>query len=159
MSSTASELRSDITSAMPTLLALTEADVAPKPAPGKWSRKEILGHLLDSASTNHQRFVRAQFTPDLLTLVYEPDAWVEAQRYQDAPWDELVDLWRFYNLHLARLMEALPDEQRSRPRRPHQLAHAGWCPVPEDQPATLEDLMKDYVGHLNHHLKAILSEA
>jgi len=156
MSSTASELRSVIAASMPKLFALSEADVSPKPAPGKWSSKEILGHLIDSASVNHQRFVRAQFTPDWVTLVYEQDAWVAVQRYQDAPWEELVDLWQHFNLHLAWLMEALPEEQRSRPRHPHPMASAGWCPVPGDRPATLEDLMKDYVGHLKHHLGKLL---
>lgn len=156
--STADELRSAIAASLPQLLSMSPDDVALRPAPGAWSRKEILGHLLDSASTNHQRFVRAQFTADLITLVYEPDAWVEAQRYQDAAWEELVEFWRHYNLQLARLMEVLPEEHRTRPRHPHMLAKAGWCPVPEDQAATLEHLMRDYVGHLKHHLKAILTK-
>jgi len=156
--STADELRSAITAALPQLLAFSREEVARRPAPGKWSRKEILGHLIDSASTNHQRFVRAQFTVDLITLVYEPDAWVEAQRYQDASWEELVEFWRHYNLQLARLMEVLSEEHRTRLRHPHMLAKASWCPVPEDQAATLEHLMRDYVGHLKHHLKAILGQ-
>jgi len=158
MSNPADELRSAITASLPRLLALSHEEASRKPAPDKWSRKEILGHLIDSASTNHQRFVRAQFTADLVTLVYEPEAWVEAQRYQDAHWEELVAFWSHYNLQLARLMEVLSEEQRTRPRHPHMLSRATWCPVPEELPATLEHLMKDYVGHLKHHLRAILGE-
>jgi len=154
--STGRALREALRAAWSGLAALTEPDVSRKPSPDQWSAKEILGHLIDSASTNHQRFVRAQTMPDLMGLTYDADSWVMSQCYQDAPWEDLLVLWRFYNLQLARVMESIPETHRTRPRHPHPMAHAGWCPVPEDQPATLEDLMHDYVGHLKHHLKKIL---
>ena len=125
-------------------------------APGKWSRKEIVGHLIDSASNNHQRFVRAQFTDDLLCASYDQETWVASQRYQSAPWRELVALWSGFNLHLARVIEAIPDEIRSRPRIRHNLHEVAFRTVPANEPTTLEYFMRDYVAHLEHHLEQIL---
>jgi hypothetical protein len=68
----------------------------------------------------------------------------------------LLALWRYYNLHLARVMQAMPEEQRLRPRHPDMLAGASWRRIPEDQPATLEDLVLDCVGHVKHHLGKLL---
>lgn len=138
------------------LLAISEADSARRPARGKWSAKEIVGHLIDSASNNHQRFVRALFQDDLVFAGYDQDAWVSAQRYQEAPWPALVELWRAYNRHLARVMAATPEATRLRPHRRHTFDQIAWQTVPEDEPATLDYFMRDYVAHLRHHLGQIL---
>src|SRR5687768_3633381 len=74
------------------------------PAAGGWSVKEIVGHLIDSASNNHQRFVRARWQDDLVFAGYDQDRWVEAQDYQTASWDDLLRLWSDYNRHIARVM-------------------------------------------------------
>ncbi len=150
------ELREIVEAATPRLLALSEAESAGPPAPGKWSPKEVIGHLIDSASNNHQRFVRARFTDDLVFPGYEQEAWVAAQRYRAAPWSELVGLWRLFNLHLARVIEDTPSSARQRPRTRHNLHEIAWQAVPQDQPATLEYFMRDYVGHLEHHIAQIL---
>ena len=128
---------------------------ARRPAPGKWSPKEIIGHLIDSAANNHQRFVRAQSQDDLIFPGYDQDTWVTVQRYLDAPWQDLVTLWRSYNLHIARLMAVTPDEVRLRERKRHNLHELAWQPVPADAPATLDYFMRDYVLHLHHHLRQI----
>ena len=98
--------------ARPWLEALDDDTTAQRPGPGKWSPREILGHLIDSATNNHQRFVRARWQQDLVFAGYDQDGWVEAQRYQDAPWQELVTLWASYNRHLARVMAAAPASLR-----------------------------------------------
>lgn len=153
------ELREFIDAATPRLLALSDSESKMLPAPGKWSPREVVGHLVDSASNNHQRFVRAQFTDDLVFTGYDQEAWVTAQAYRAAPWPELVGLWRLFNLHLAHVMEATPGPVRLRPRARHNLHEIAWQLVPQDQPATLEYLMRDYVGHLKHHIAQILGPA
>src|SRR5438874_10923969 len=115
------ELLAIIDRTVPRLTALGDEASARRPSPGKWSPREIIGHLIDSASNNHQRFVRAQFQDDLVFSGYEQDRWVSVQQYRDAPWDELIALWRNFNLHIARIMDAVPKDERDRPRARHNL--------------------------------------
>jgi hypothetical protein len=138
------------------LLALTGNQSAQRPAPGKWSPREIIGHLIDSASVNHQRFVRAQFQDDLIFPPYDGDEWVRVQRYQDGDWEELLTLWRGYNLHLARVMAAVPEDVGKRKRVKHNLNEIAWQTVPEGEATTLDYLMRDYVGHMKNHLRQII---
>src|SRR5580765_1589333 len=93
-----------VAAAKPRLAAISDSQAAVPRGQGKWSAKEIVGHLIDSASNNHQRFVRAQFTDDLVCAGYDQDSWVASQRYQSAPWDDLLALWVHFNLHLAPVM-------------------------------------------------------
>ena len=150
-----SELIEIIERTVPQLVALDAASTVHRPAPGKWSPAEILGHLIDSASNNHQRFVRAQFQDSLVFPGYAQDDWVAAQRYQDAPWPELVHLWALLNRHLARVMMGAPDAVRMRERKEHNLEQIAFRPLPPGQPATLDWFMGDYVAHLRHHLRQI----
>lgn len=150
----ANELRRVVEEATPKLLALGERSAA-RPAAGKWSPREIIGHLIDSASNNHQRFVRGQLQDDLVFPGYAQNEWVRIGRYQDAPWDELVTLWRVFNLQMARVMDGTPEAVRRRPRATHSFADIG-VPLPSGESATLDHVMSDYVVHLQHHLKQIL---
>src|SRR5690242_11316111 len=150
------ELLNVLEDATPALVALTDTDSKEHPAPGKWSPREVIGHLIDSASNNHQRFVRARFQNDLVLVGYDQDAWVALQHYQDESWTELVTLWRAFNLHLAHVMAVIPASVRQRQHGRHNLHEINWKPRPADQPATLDDLMEDYAGHLKHHLRQIL---
>ncbi len=149
------DLRHAVEDATPRLIALGEAS-AERPAPERWSPREIIGHLVDSASNNHQRFVRGQFQDDLVFAGYAQDAWVQAGAYQKAPWEELVVLWRTFNLQIARVMEAMPDDIRLRPHLRHNFDQIGFVAVAQGEPATLDYLMRDYVRHLEHHLRQIL---
>ncbi len=106
-----------------------------------WSRKQILGHLIDSAANNHQRFVRGQLVRDLSTPDYPGDEWVETERFQDRDWSELVQLWLAYNKHLQHLMTHIPPEHLDAIIR-----------IGGDDPVSLEFVMIDYVRHLKHHL-------
>jgi hypothetical protein len=156
MEHVAEELRRAVDEALPRLNAISESESARRAAPGNWSRKEILGHLIDSAANNHARFVRARFQDELVFPGYDQDAWVRAQRYDASTWTDLVALWRSYNLHLARVMEATPHEERSRARARHNLHEIAWRTVPASQPTTLEYFMRDYIGHMRHHLAQAL---
>jgi hypothetical protein len=140
------------------LFSMTEVETLARRGDEKWSAKEILGHLIDSASNNHQRFVRAQFTEGLVFPGYEQELWVRTQRYADEPWPLLVNLWKYYNLHLAHVMEHVPEAVRRASRDEHNLHQIGWVTIGESEPATLEYLMLDYVGHLKHHLRQIFDE-
>ena len=114
--------------------------------PGDWSVKEIVGHLVDSASNNHQRFVRLQVADGLFFPDYSQDneAWVSIQGYQEASWDDLLDLWRYFNLHLARVIRTVNEEC---------IDHI-WV-VNEDRSITLGELMIDYLRHLKDHLQQV----
>jgi DinB superfamily len=151
----ADDLRATIARASASLAAMPDEAAARRPAPGKWSPKEIIGHLVDSAANNHQRFVRAQLQDDLVFPGYDQNGWVAVQRYEHAPWQELVALWRSYNLHIARLIEVMPDEVRLRERKRHNLHELAWQPVPAGEVTTLDYFMRDYVLHLHHHLRQI----
>ncbi|NUO63508.1 MAG: DinB family protein [Gemmatimonadaceae bacterium] len=152
----ATRLRAVIAASEPRLRAISADASSRRPAPGKWSPREIVGHLIDSASNNHQRFVRARWQDDLVFQGYAQDEWVALQRYQDTPWDELLDLWAAFNLHIARVMAVVPEDVRLRPRARHNLDEIAWQVVPRSAPATLDYFMADYVGHLEHHLRQVL---
>jgi hypothetical protein len=136
-------LRSAIASANPRLLADTEDAASLKPSPEKRSKKEILGHLVDSAANNHQRFVRLQLQHELTLPGYEQDGWVRLGRYQHTPWTDIVALWAAYNRHLATIIESFDQGA---------LGHVWHSP---DGDVTLELLATDYVTHLKHHLGQI----
>ncbi len=142
--SIAEELHNIVREATPKLNAIVESSSASKPS-SKWSKKEIIGHLIDSASNNHQRFVRSQLVNPLQLEGYEQEAWVATQRYQVESWKELIALWRAYNIHLAHIISAVPKESLD------NLIRLG-----QKEPVTLEFLMKDYLRHLKHHLGQIL---
>ena len=136
-------LASVVTHALPLLSAIPEDAAAKKPAPNKWSKKEILGHLIDSAANNHQRFMRLQLQTEISLPGYDQDDWVRLNRYQQRTWNEIVTLWSAYNRHLASVIESLDDSA---------LGHVWHSP---DGDVTIEFIASDYVRHLKHHLAQI----
>ncbi len=148
-------LRSTLADQYPRLMAISDAAASKAPAPGKWSPKEVIGHLIDSAVNNDARFVRAQLSDDLIFPGYEQDVWVSVQRYGDRAWIELVTLWRALNSHIASVVEGMSPETLSMPRERHNLDEVAWRTVPRDEPATLAYFVRDYVEHMKHHLAQI----
>lgn len=152
----ASALTSIVEAAAARMLTIAD-DVAGKPrAAGKWSRKEIVGHLIDSAVNNQARFVRAQMQKDLVFDGYDQEAWVRVQRYEQQSWAELVRAWQVYNAQVAAVMRAASQAEIDRPRSPHNLDRIGFKPLPAGADATLGFLMQDYVDHLQHHVAQVL---
>ncbi len=151
----AGQLRAAIAQATPRLAAISERQSAQRPAPGKWSPREIIGHLIDSAANNHARFVVAQSRDDLVFTPYDQEAWVRLQHYQDVAWSELVELWRVYNRHVAHVIAVTPHELLTQPRSRHNLDRIAWKTVLANEPATLGGLMQDYVEHMLHHLRQV----
>lgn len=145
--------------AVPRLLAISEAESEAAPGTDQWSTKQIIGHLIDSAANNHARFVLGQMRDDLIFAGYDQDQWVRINHYQQAPWSQLVELWRVYNLHLHHLMAHADSAKLNTPCTRHSLEEIAFKAVPESKPVTLEYLMRDYVDHLQHHLEQIFSRS
>ncbi len=140
-----SDLRATVDQAQPLLGELTDSATSARPHPTKWSQKEILGHLLDSASNNHQRFVRAALQGELVFPAYDQEQLVILQRFGGMQWTFLVEFWAAYNRFLAHVISVLPAESGD-----------ATCVIGNNQPATLAWIAQDYVAHLRHHLNQIL---
>jgi hypothetical protein len=138
------KLRKVIDAAEPKLRK-TNATESTKPVlAGGWSRKQVIGHLIDSASNNHQRFVRATLQESLDFPGYEQDGCVRVQAPQEADWGLLVSLWAAYNRYLAHVIAHLPESKLSTA-----------CRIGSGEVVTLDFLVKDYLRHLVHHLQQI----
>lgn len=137
------------------LFELDEAFVREPRSPGAWSRKQILGHLIDSASVNHQRIIEAQVTGSIVFASYAHEDWVRLQGYQTQDWEELVTLWSSLNMHLCGIVEMIPHEVLDASHPAHSYHEMAYRPLPEAQPSTLGYLIEDYFAHLKHHLAQI----
>jgi hypothetical protein len=147
MKDIARQIRSLISTVEPQLSRMNHHEMGVKPDPHEWSKKEILGHLIDSAANNHQRFVRAVNKTASQFPTYDQDEWVRIQRYKEMHWSFLVTLWSAYNSHLSHIIEHIPESAGSSP-----------CNIGKEEPATLEFVVKDYLHHLQHHLQDILGK-
>ncbi|MBM4094041.1 MAG: DinB family protein [Planctomycetes bacterium] len=141
MESIANAIRARVAAVVPKLIAMPEAEAARKPSLDRWCKKEILGHLIDSASNNHQRFVRAQLQGGLSFPGYEQEGWARCQAYATADWRLLVELWSSYSRHLANVIARMPDS-----------ALGAECRIEGREPVMLKWLVEDYVRHMDHHV-------
>ena len=153
------DFRNTIVSATARLRNIPETQSGQKNSPDDWSAKETIGHLIDSAANNHQRFVRAQFTDDLVFPGYEQEQWVSSQKYADESWPDVIQLWSSYNLHIHHLASVIPEAILTKPRASHSLDQIAFKQVAKSEAATLEYLIRDYVDHLRHHLDQIFTGA
>lgn len=151
------DFRATVLSATERLREITPERSAEQQAADKWSIKQILGHLIDSAANNHQRFVRAQFTDDLVFPGYEQEKWVDAQQYNDEPWSDLIQLWSSYNLHLLHVISVIPQTTLTQARIRHNLDQIALRPVEKQDPTTLDYFVRDYLVHMKHHLDQIFA--
>jgi len=122
--------------------AISVQDFAVKSAPTKWSKKEVVGHLIDSAQNNLRRFIVGQYEHEP-HIVYQQDFWVVANGYQQYSKSDVIELWRLINLQIAHVLENMPVENYDKE-----------CKTGEVH--TLEWLASDYVKHLKHHINQII---
>jgi hypothetical protein len=140
----ADELSSTVEAAEPVLARRDDPEVS-QPSLGRtWSPKQILGHLVDSAANNHQRFVRVQLVDHLRDPGYQQDEWVAVQGYDEVSWTELLALWKLYNRHLAHVIRRIP------PDHAETVVQIGTS-----EPVSFGFLVEDYLRHLEHHLRQL----
>ena len=133
-----------IAQAEPKLRQIEPGESAQPVLSGGWSRRQVLGHLIDSASNNHQRFVRAALQPSLEFPRYDQEGCVRVQAPQEADWPLLISLWANYNRYLAHVIAHLPASKMET-----------VCRIGDRTPVPLQFVISDYITHLVHHLGQI----
>jgi len=141
---TADELEATILPWRDRLLAIDAETAHHKPAADRWSIAEVIGHLIDSACNNHQRFVRAQESESLTFPAYDQNHWAVASGWNAGDWHSLVEFWYQYQSRLAIVIRNIPAKDLATP-----------CTITPCEPCTLEFIVSDYVVHLRHHLAKI----
>jgi hypothetical protein len=141
MTNASDRLRILIEKAVSNFQFISKEEWTAKPNPHKWSKQEILGHLIDSCITNTRRLIVTQYEQNH-TIVYKQNEWVNSQGYQSANYSELIDLWKLLNNQLAKTIDLIPIEKMQ-----------FTCIT--NEPHTLEWLIEDYIRHTNHHLQQI----
>jgi hypothetical protein len=137
-------LRNTIEKEMPNLRAISDSEASISLRNG-WTRKQELGHLIDSATNNHVRFVNIAMTDHYAGPSYDPDMWVATHRYSEMLWSAIVEFWYQYNVFLAGLISRIPEARLK-----------SICEVGSSGPVTFEWLIGDYVVHLQHHVDQLL---
>jgi hypothetical protein len=130
------------------LREIPDYDFTHKPLPTKWSKKEVLGHLCDSAHNNLRRFICAQYESIPPHIVYDQDQWVALQGYQQVPQEELILLWKLLNDRIGHLIKTMPHQR-----------YTLTCQTGGNSLHSLEWLASDYIRHLKHHLNQIFPGA
>ncbi len=142
MQEIAKDLEAVIDKHLPALKSMGESTFANKPSPAKWSKKEVIGHLIDSAQSNIRRFVIAQYE-DTPSIVYNQDKWVAICNYQQWNSNDLIDLWYLLNRQISEILKNTSSATAQR-----------QCGSPELH--TIKWLADDYIKHLKHHLYQVL---
>ena len=136
------ELEEVLGNYLPQLNQLTEDKSSSKPLPTKWSKKEILGHLIDSAHNNLRRFIVAQYEENP-KITYRQDFWVKSVNYQEWKLNDLVPLWYLTNMQIVQVLKAITDEAAARTCETESSRTIAW-------------LAEDYLKHLKHHIHQVL---
>jgi hypothetical protein len=149
MKQTVKELQAIVTEFSSKLRNLPADEFAAKPLPRKWSKKEVIGHLIDSAQNNLRRFIVGQYD-NSSSIVYEQDFWVNANAYQQMTQDEIILLWKLLNERICAILTNMPAEHYRRE------VNTGKDAV---QLHSLEWLAIDYVKHMKHHLNQVFTKS
>jgi hypothetical protein len=123
---------------------IPDSEFSAKPMPGKWSKKEVVGHLIDSAHNNLRRFICGQYESTPPKIVYNQDLWVDANAYQQMGKDEIIQLWRLINKRIVAVLQQMPENAYSKQAETSSLHTLQW-------------LAEDYVRHMKHHLNQVIA--
>ena len=140
----------------PALKMWTDDEMSYKSTPEKWSKIEILGHLVDSAYNNHQRFLRAEKSENYVFNGYDQVEWVVKNDYQNREKNEVIDLFISVNNHLSSMISTLSDPILTKQISEHNFDKISMRTVPKNQSVSLSYLIEDYIFHLQHHLNQVL---
>ncbi len=144
LTSTAQKFRANLDSIHRTLKSVPVALAGVPWRDGGWTRGQLVGHLLDSAANNRQRFVRASTAGTYTGPFYEQEAWVAAHGYAETPWETLLAWWEVETEILKAVVDRIPEDRLE-----------ATCLVGDDPPVTLRFLIEDYITHHNWHLQQI----
>jgi DinB superfamily len=142
MQSIALQLESTIDQHFAALQSIPESEIIYKPSPSKWSKKEILGHMIDSAQNNIRRFIVAQYEENP-KIVYNQDKWVAIADYQHYDLQNLINLWYLLNKHIVVILKNMPVETAQRNCQTADTHSLDW-------------IAQDYIKHLLHHVHQVL---
>jgi len=151
-------LTSIIESSLSLLSQISDEAYNRKEDPSRWSKKELLGHLIDSAYNNHQRFMRAARQDNLQFRGYAQDSWVQMNGYQQREPSEIIELWSSSNRHLAILISNLSEEVLSRRTIDHNFDKICMNLLQTKENTSLSYLIWDYIFHLEHHLVQLVPQ-
>jgi len=144
MNSVTKELRIIIADYSARMRAIAKDEFIDKPYPNKWSKIEILGHLVDSAQNNIRRFIVSQYETSPF-IIYNQDKWVAIADYQHASVNDMIDLWTLLNKQICNILDNTPPDAAKR-----------TCETNNGNLYTIEWLAEDYIKHLLHHLHQLL---
>ena len=147
MTATVNELQNLVSEYASKFQAFTDVDFSEKPNPKKWSKKEIVGHLIDSAQNNLRRFIVGQYEPQPAKIVYDQDFWVASNGYQEMKKEEVIGLWKLMNERICAVLENMPAANYGKE------SNTGKTEI---QLHTLQWLADDYVKHMKHHLNQVI---
>jgi len=147
MKATIEELTRVLNEMEPRIRAIDDLVFSAKPRADKWSKKEVIGHLIDSAQNNLRRFISAR-SEDRPRIIYEQDFWVSANGYQSASKEDVITLWRLLNDRICVILATMPPS-----------GYGALCNTNKGEPdfKTLEFLASDYVKHMKHHMNQVIA--
>jgi hypothetical protein len=129
------------------LRSITESEADEPYRAGAWTRKQVVGHLLDSAINNHIRFVMAALDGEYSGPAYDADGWVRMHDYANLKWSMLLDFWRTHNALLAEVVRQIPEVKLN-----------AECRIGKDEPVTLRFVVEDYLDHMDGHIAEITAK-
>lgn len=140
----ANDFSARLASAESDLKVLTELEASDSYKPDAWTRKQVLGHLIDSAINNHVRFVMAALDGEYSGPAYHAQGWVAMHDYANMLWSDLIELWKVHNGLLTRVVWQIPEDKLT-----------AECRIGSDQPVTLRYVIEDYLHHMEEHITEI----